>query len=71
VRSIHHNATIEKGIEKFIGCAKWQANMFATATGIASVLAGLGTAEPNGARQALERGLTRVSKSGMPEGTVV
>jgi hypothetical protein len=45
--------------------------MFATATGIASVLAGLGTAEPNGARQALERGLTRVSKSGMLEGTVV
>jgi hypothetical protein len=62
---------LKRELRNFIGCAKWQANMFATATGIASVLAGLGTAEPNGARQALERGLTRVSKSGMLEGTVV
>jgi hypothetical protein len=57
-----------KGNRRYIvGITKWQPYMFAKATGMACIGAGHGTGEAKVAREALERGLARVTKPGVPE----
>ena len=58
-------------LRNIIGFSKWQPDMFAKATGITCMRAGLGTRKTYGARQALERGMTGMTKARMPERAVV
>ena len=58
-------------LRNIIGLGKRQPGMLAKATGFTCMTTGLGTRKTYGARQALERGMTGMTKARMPEHAVV
>jgi hypothetical protein len=50
-----------------MGITKWQPDMLAKTTGMAGMGVRFGAGEANVTREALERGLARVAKPGVPE----